>query len=278
MEPRFLALSAEILVEILANLQLRDIVACKLTCRTLRDVIAHSSLIQYIVQAFLAGIHDNLIPGPSTAERSKALRCLENAWHDFDVRKRTAHITRGTAWPWLNYVIHDDHLLAVRGDNDNPAQPPGYSYIDLRLSPPLTDLLWKRVDVAWHSQRCVFAFAAEESDLSVVVTCVRFSFFWSCPEADSVGSCAHGEAISRVEVHCLSFVSGDPHPLARSPNLVVDFPAPSSPHHLHLQITGDYIFLSCNGSPDDESQVDVLFLVNWKQGNVTSVGILVYLV
>ncbi|KAH9978622.1 hypothetical protein BGW80DRAFT_1280034 [Lactifluus volemus] len=250
MEPRFLGLSAEILVEILANLQLRDIVACKLTCRTLRDVIEHSSLIQYIIQAFLAGIHDNWILGASTAERSKALRCLENAWHDLDVRKRTAHITRGTAWPWLNYVIHDDHLLAIRGDNDNPAQPPGYSYIDLRLLPPLTDLLWRRVDVAWHDQRCIFAFARKKA---------TFPSF-----------CARAEAISRVDVHCLSFVSGDPHPLARSPNVIVDFPATSSPHHLHVQITGDYIFISCNGSPDDESQVDVLFLVNWKQGNVTS--------
>jgi hypothetical protein len=30
---------------------------------------------------------------------------------------------------------------------------------------------------------------------------------------------------------------------------------------------GDHIFLSCNGSPNDEHQVDVLFLVSWKVGN-----------
>jgi F-box domain len=176
MGPRFLTLSAEILVEILANLQLRDITACKLTCRTLRDVIVHSSLIQYIAQAFLAGVHDPLIPGASIAERSTALQDLEKAWHDLDVRNRTAHITRGTAWPWLNYIIHDDYLLAVRGDSDNPAQPPGYSYIDIRQSPPFTNLLWRRIDVAWHGQHCVFAFAAEENNLAVVVTCVCLSF------------------------------------------------------------------------------------------------------
>jgi F-box domain len=178
MEPRFLTLSVEILVEILAILQPRDIIACKLTCRMLRDVIDHSSLIQYIVQAFLAGVHDPLIPGASIAERSTALQCLENAWHDLDVRKRTAHITHGTAWPWLNYIIHDDYLLAIRGDSDNPAQPPGYSYIDLRQSPSFTNLLWTRVDVAWHGQHCVFAFAAEENDLAVVVTYVRLPFDW----------------------------------------------------------------------------------------------------
>jgi len=44
---------------------------------------------------------------------------------------------------------------------------------------------------------------------------------------------------------------------------------------MRVQITGDYILLSCNGSPNDESQVDVLFLVNWRRGEVTSVGILV---
>jgi hypothetical protein len=176
MEPRFFTLSAEILVEILAHLQLQDIIACKLTCSMLRDVIAHSSLLQYNIQGFLAGVHDPMIPGASIADRSKALRCLENAWQDLDVRKWTARITRGTAWPWLNYATHDDYLLAIRGDSDNPAQAPGYSYIDLRQSPLFTDLRWRRVDVTWHGQHCVFAFAADENDLAVVVTCVHPSF------------------------------------------------------------------------------------------------------
>lgn len=36
---------------------------------------------------------------------------------------------------------------------------------------------------------------------------------------------------------------------------------------------GDHVLLSCNGSPpNEESQVDVLFLVNWKEGKVTSVS------
>jgi hypothetical protein len=73
----------------------------------------------------------------------------------------------------------------------------------------------------------------------------------------------------------LGFVSGEPHPLAEKPNLTIDFPGPSSPHHMRLQITGDHVLLSCNGSPNDERQVDVLFLVDWKRGKVISVGILI---
>ena len=43
---------------------------------------------------------------------------------------------------------------------------------------------------------------------------------------------------------------------------------------MQVQITGDHILISCNGLPHDERQVDNLFLVNWKEGKVTSVGIL----
>ncbi len=80
-----------------------------------------------------------------------------------------------------------------------------------------------------------------------------------------------------MEVHCLSFIDGLPHPSAENPDLVVNFPGPTSPHHMQVQITGDHILLSCNGLPHDERQVDVLFLVSWKEGNVASVGIFITL-
>ncbi len=173
MDPPFLTLSAEVLIEILGHLPLRDIVACKSTCRKLHDVIVRSSLLQYIIQTFLAGVRDPLLPGTLIIERSNALQAVEATWHDLDIRLRTAQITRGTAWPWLNYLVHDDYLLAVRGDSDDPNQPPGYSYIDLRQLSALTDPLWKKVDVPWRGQHCVFAFAANENDLAVVVTYVH---------------------------------------------------------------------------------------------------------
>jgi hypothetical protein len=172
MDPPFLTFSAEILIEILAHLPLRDIVVCKLTCRKLHDIIAQSSFLQYIVQTFLAGVHDPLIPGASIVARSDALQGLEDAWRNLDIRQRTARITRGTAWPWLNYTIHDDYLLAVRGDSGDPGQPSGYSYIDLRQPSALIDPLWTKVDVHWDGQHCKFAFAANESDLAVVLTYV----------------------------------------------------------------------------------------------------------
>lgn len=173
MDHTFINFSAEVLIEILAHLPLRDIVACKSTCRKLHDVITHSSLLQYIIQSFLSGVHDPLLPGASIVERMSALRNLEATWRDLDVRRRTAQINRGNAWPWLNYTVHDDYLLAVRGDSDHPNQPPGYSYIDLREQAAFTQPLWEKVDVPWSDQHCMFAFAANENDLAVVVTYVR---------------------------------------------------------------------------------------------------------
>jgi hypothetical protein len=166
--------SVEILVEILAQLPLRDIVVCKFTCRKLHDVIADSSLLQYVIHTFLAGVHDPLLPGVSTVERMGALKSLEATWRDLDVRRRTAQLNRGAAaWPWLNYTVHDDYLLAVRGDSDHPNQPPGYSYIDLREQAAFTHPLCKKVDVPWSGQHCMFAFAPNENNLAVVVTYVR---------------------------------------------------------------------------------------------------------
>ena len=172
MDRTFLNLSAEILIEILAYLPLRDIEACQLTCRKLRNVIAGSSLLQYIIQTFLAGVDDPLVPGVSIVERITTLKTLEARWRDLDIRRRTAQINRGTAWPWLNYTVHDDYLLAVRVDGEHSDQPPGYSYIDLREQAAFTDPLWKKVDVPWSDQHCIFAFAANENDLAVVVTYV----------------------------------------------------------------------------------------------------------
>ncbi len=184
MNPSFLNLSAEILIEILAHLPLRDIVACKLTCRKLHAVIADSLLLQYTIQTHRAGVHDPLLPGASIVERMSALKHLEATWRDLDVRRRTAQINRGIAWPWLNYTIHDDYLLAVRGDSDDLNQPPGYSYVDLRQQAALTHPLWKKVDVPWNGQRCMFAFAANENNLVAVITCVRHVLGTSYSEPD----------------------------------------------------------------------------------------------
>lgn len=173
MDSPFLNFSAEVLIEILAHLPPRDIVACKLTCKKLHDVIADSSFIQYIIQTSLAGVHDPLRSGAPIVERLSALKALEATWRDLDVRQRTTQITRGAAWPWLNYTVHDDYLVAVRGDSDNPDQPPGYSYIDLRQQDASPEPLWSKVDVPWSSQHCMFAFSANENGLAVVVTCVH---------------------------------------------------------------------------------------------------------
>ena len=176
MDSSFLNLSAEILIEILAHLPARDIVSCKLTSKKLHDVIAQSSLIQYNIQTFLAGVHDPLRPGASIVERLSALKILEATWRDLDVRQRTTQITRGNAWPWLNYIVHDDYLVAVRGDSDNPNQPPGYSYVDLRQQAAFPEPLWSKVDLPWNGHHCMFAFSANENDLAVVVTCVHSWF------------------------------------------------------------------------------------------------------
>jgi len=77
-----LDLSTEVLIEILAYLPARDMIAVQHTCRTIRDIVAGTAYLQYILHAEMNGVDDLLPPDFPYSERLELLRCHERSWRD----------------------------------------------------------------------------------------------------------------------------------------------------------------------------------------------------
>jgi len=77
-----LYLSTEVLVEILAYLPAADMVTVQRICHTIRNIVAGTAYLQYILHAKINGV-DNLLPRDFPySECLKLLRCHERSWHD----------------------------------------------------------------------------------------------------------------------------------------------------------------------------------------------------
>ena len=74
-----LHLSTEVLIEILGYLPGADMVSMQQTCRTIRDIIAGTAYLQYILRADINGVDDFLIPRLSYSERLELLRRHEQS-------------------------------------------------------------------------------------------------------------------------------------------------------------------------------------------------------
>jgi len=87
-----LYLSTEVLIEILGYLPGADMVSMQRTCRTIRDIIAGTAYLQYILRADINGVDDFLLPRVSYAERLELLRRHEQSWHSRTINSRATEI------------------------------------------------------------------------------------------------------------------------------------------------------------------------------------------
>ena len=74
--------STEVLVEILAYLPAADMTAVQRTCRTIRDIVAGTSYLQYTLLANINRVDDLLPPNFPYSERLELLRCHEQSLRD----------------------------------------------------------------------------------------------------------------------------------------------------------------------------------------------------
>jgi len=70
------------LIEILAYLPAADMIAVQRTCRTIRDIVAGTAYLQYILHTEINGVNDLLPPDFPYSERLELLRCHERSWRD----------------------------------------------------------------------------------------------------------------------------------------------------------------------------------------------------
>ncbi|KAI0269992.1 hypothetical protein BC834DRAFT_582190 [Gloeopeniophorella convolvens] len=73
-------LPTEVIVKILALLDVKELLASQLTSRRLREIISDSLVLQYHIQLAASGLCDGPVNEISTAERTNALQAYNKAW------------------------------------------------------------------------------------------------------------------------------------------------------------------------------------------------------
>src|SRR5579863_3682674 len=80
-----LDLPDEVLLFMVIKLSLGDLLSSMHSCRRFSDLIAQSSLVQYLIQTMRNGLFDPLISDISVPQRVKALDTWEKAWLELTV-------------------------------------------------------------------------------------------------------------------------------------------------------------------------------------------------
>jgi F-box domain len=124
-------LPAEVIILTLRHLPLRELVACKRSCRRLYALIEHSQLLQYHFRAMCSGVEDLFVPGVSSSEFLKSLEDWETAWWKFDIGDRFArHRYHNVLWT-VEHIVQNGYIAAMRLGDSSWHTAPGWSYADI---------------------------------------------------------------------------------------------------------------------------------------------------
>jgi hypothetical protein len=130
-----LDLSTELLIHIFSDLDIPDFGSCLLTCHRIKDVIQGSLLLQYLINAALAGVSDPLhSAGPPLCHRIESLKRWSDAWRQPGAYMRDASQTLTyTSSDKVEFLLRDDYLIALDfGGILGNRHVAGYDWIDLR--------------------------------------------------------------------------------------------------------------------------------------------------
>jgi len=178
-----LHLATEVLVEIFGYLPAVDMISVQQTCRTIRDIIAGTAYLQYILRAEISGVDDFLLPKFSYSERLELLQRHEQSWHSLHFDLFTQYRISNTP----HFVLQDGYL--IRQDFHPEKGVLQYEYTDLCSAARNEDLRWVHVtmrETEGISPRPWPVKFAVDHDLVVVVRfCVLSNSFLSAKPDES---------------------------------------------------------------------------------------------
>ena len=77
----------------------------------------------------------------------------------------------------------------------------------------------------------------------------------------------------------MSLETGGAHPLAKEPDIQLDTALALSPHNVRMDIMGDIVVLIlANLRNEKDTESDCIYLVDWKQGRMTLVSHILYMI
>ena len=136
-----LDLSTEVLIEIFAYLPAADMIAVHRTCRAIRDIIAGSAYLQYILHAGIDGVDDLLPPGCPYSERLELLQRHEQSWRDLKFN-RFAEFDSTSVVPNLAFFTLQDSYLIYQCHSEPGSMGLQYGYTDLSSADRSKELRW----------------------------------------------------------------------------------------------------------------------------------------
>ena len=98
--------------------------------------------------------------------------------------------------------------------------------------------------------------------LDAVSSCVSHLYDGRCTES------------ATFQLRLLEFHDGSPHPLALQPSIDIALPTKETHyigHRVYMSMMGSYIIIAA-GLPPERTGIDVLLLVDWQTGHVTTVS------
>ena len=134
-----LDLPMELLVNILTYLPIKDLFSVRWTCRTLGDIIAGTTRLQYIIRAYVNGVEDSLPPDFPHSKRLELLRHREQSWSDSQFHLFTECAT-DISYP-CHFIIQDGYLICELLRED----PQQYIYTDLYSAARNEEVRWVHI-------------------------------------------------------------------------------------------------------------------------------------
>ncbi|KAF8880302.1 hypothetical protein BD779DRAFT_1763142 [Infundibulicybe gibba] len=237
----FYTLPTEVLTRVLSFLPGIDLESCKLINRDVRDTISSSALLRYIIAADLAGVEDNPHSNLSISEKSTMLAQRELSWRRFQ--------------PDFIQSINVDYPTAGIYDFTNgiyfaaASNRPWLHYLEL---PTVSSqaLAWSHIQAGTHHTIIDMAISIYESDLIAII--MRF------PDPSL-------HTRFRIELSFRSFRTGDIHPLASQPTILIELTSQPDPL-ISIEIVGDLVALAVVHYDNVAKPDDQVSVWNWKTG------------
>ncbi|KAJ7108338.1 hypothetical protein C8R44DRAFT_857810 [Mycena epipterygia] len=247
---QFLDLPPELILQCLTCLPFRDLASCLNSGnRLLHGLIVNSVLIRYRLEQERAAVEENPSWRENTviSDRLADLRARESNWLNF-----TPKSTRRVPIDFQTTGIYDlaPDIYFV-GDQPDPTTQlcTGLKYIYTSPGPEASQ--WHRIDAG--APVIDFGTSLEEHDLIAMVT-------YTAHEGNA--------QMRSVDVVLLKFSTGEPHPLAKHPTLHIhDASIIRGKPGIAIEIVGQNLALSLVYWGDDERDLDIFHLYNWKLGS-----------
>ncbi|KAI0263648.1 hypothetical protein BC834DRAFT_971321 [Gloeopeniophorella convolvens] len=251
--PSLTDLPTELIILIFAHLPISDLHACLLTCCRFAATIQGSGVLQYLIQAHLAGVCDLLVSRPElpVVDRAADLRRWVAAWQQPAARE-TTDVADCTVEVWQGeHILHDDYLIAMDfGGRCNDRHEARYEWLDLRRE----EREWN--SIALDKSVLVVGYGLDVSGHDLL------ALFIGYPESLT------------FEICLLQFHGGSLHPQAARPSISIELPITSADWvgmHAKLWMMGPYILVGITLPLNKGNDGDLLFLVDWRTGKLTKV-------